>query len=492
MAVPGCSLAQTIRFGVDFLDAGRYSVSMPDKSANEVPRDVRDLYFRGSQALQRQNFDYAITFFMQALQREPGFLECRQHLRAAQYKKSGGSTSFFKKIVGGAGLQPLIAKAQMTKGKNPREAMQIAEQILESDPSNSSAHRIIAECAMEADFPKTACFSYEILLKNSPKDYELGMAYAEALARAGQIQKAEDYYIELQRYFPQRGEIATAMKNLSARRTLNEGGYDSLAGGTGSYRDILKDKEESARLEQEHRVVKADDTAGALIKEYESQLAREPGNIKRMRDIAELYAQKKDFDKALEYFERMRASETGNDPSIEKAFVDMTLKRFDHRISQLDASNPEQAAEAEQLRAEKAAFQLDETRKRAERYPTDLQIKFELGQLYLAAGQISEAIAQFQKAQANPQRRLAAMAFLAQCFAAGGKNEMAVRKLQEALKEKPVFDEEKKEMIYQLGVLLDKMGRKEEAIKQFEEIYEMDIGYKDVGKRVDDYSAGKG
>jgi len=185
---------------------------------------VRDLYFRGSQALQRQNFDYAMTFFTQALQREPGFLECRQALRAAQYKKSGGSTSFFKKIVGGAGLQPLIAKAQMTKGKNPREAMQIAEQILESDPSNSSAHKIIAECAMELDYPKTACFSYEILLKNSPRDYDLGMAYAEALARAGLIDKAESQYVDLQRLFPHRGEIGNAMKDLSARRTLDEGG----------------------------------------------------------------------------------------------------------------------------------------------------------------------------------------------------------------------------------------------------------------------------
>jgi len=477
---------------VDFLDAGQYVSTMPDKSANEVPRDVRDLYIRGSQALQRQNLDYAITFFTQALQREPGFLECRQHLRAAQFKKSGGSTSFFKKIVGGAGLQPLIAKAQMTKGKNPLEAMQIAEQILESDPSNSSAHKIIAECAMESDFPKTACFAYEILLKNSPKDYDLGMAYAEALARSGQIQKAEDYYEEMQRYFPHRGEITSAIKNLSARRTLNEGGYDSLAGGTGSYRDILKDKDESARLEQEHRVVKSEDTTGALIQEYEAQLAREPGNIKRMRDIAELYSQRKEFDKALEYFERMRASETGNDPSIEKAFVDMTLKRFDHRISQLDASDPEQAAQAEQLRAEKAAFQLDELKKRAERYPTDLQIKFELGQLYLAGGQISEAIQEFQKAQNNPQRRLAAMSYLAQCFAARNMNDMATRKLQEALKEKPVFDDEKKDMVYQLGVLFDKMGKKEEAIKQFEEIYAMDISYKDVGKRVEDYYGGKG
>jgi len=465
---------------------------MADKTANEVPRDVRDLYFRGSQALQRQNFDYAITFFMQALQREPGFLECRQHLRAAQFKKSGGSTSFFKKIVGGAGAQPLIAKAQMTKGKNPREAMQIAEQILEGDPSNSSAHRILAECAMELDFPKTACFSYEILLKNSPRDYDLGMAYAEALAKSGQKEKAESYYIDLQRLFPNRGEIATAMKNLSARRTLDEGGYDSLAGGTGSYRDILKDKGESVRLEQENRVVKADDTTGALIQEYEAQLAREPGNVKRMRDVAELYAQRKEFDKALEYFDKMRASETGNDPSIEKAFVEMALKRLDHQISQLDVTDPGQAAAADQLRAEKAAFQLEETRKRTERYPTDLQLKFELGQLYFAAGKLNEAIQEFQKAQNNPQRRLAAMSALAQCFAARNMNDMAARKLQEALREKPAFDDEKKEMVYQLGVLFDKMGKKEEAIKQFEEIYSMDIGYKDVAKRVDDYYSSRG
>ena len=80
---------------------------MPDKSLNEIPRDIRDLYQRGKDAFQRQNFEYAITFFNQALQREPGFLECRQALRVAQYKKAGGNTGFFRKMVGGASAQPL-------------------------------------------------------------------------------------------------------------------------------------------------------------------------------------------------------------------------------------------------------------------------------------------------------------------------------------------------------------------------------------------------
>ena len=69
-------------------------------------------------------------------------------------------------------------------------------------------------------------------------------------------------------------------------------------------------------------------------------------------------------------------------------------------------------------------------------------------------------------------------------------NDLAARRLQEALKEKPVFDEEKKDLVYQLGCVLEKMGKKEEAIEQFKQIYELDIGYKDVAAKVDNYYSG--
>lgn len=464
---------------------------MPEKSISELPRDLRDLYQKGATALQRQNFDYAIAILQQVLQREPACLECRQALRAAQIKKTEGKTGFFKKMLGGASSSPLIAKAQMAKSR-PLEAMQIAEQILEGDPQSSSGNKILAEAAMAVELPKTACFAYEILLRNSPKDYELTMAYGEALAAAGQITKAESTYVELARAYPTKGEITAALKNLSARKTLDEGGYESLASGTGSYRDILKNKDEAVRLEQENRVVKAHDVAEGLIGEYEARLAKEPQNLKLLRSIAEMHVQKKDFDKALEFYERLRASEGGIDPSLEKAIADTASKRFDHLLSQLNPGIPEEASQIELLKQEKATFQLEECRRRAERYPTDLQIKFELGQLYFAAGKFNEAMGEFQKAQANPQRRLQAMAYLGQCFAAKGMNDMAARRIQEALKEKPGFDDEKKDLIYMLGSVLEKMGKKEEAIEQFKQIYEVDIGYKDVAAKVDAYYSGQG
>src|SRR5947209_8900874 len=155
---------------------------MPKKNLNEVPRDVRELYQKGSVALQRQNFEYAIAIINQALQREPGLFECRQALRVAQFKQAGGTSGFFKKMLGGASSSPQVAKAQMTMRKNPLEAIQIAEQILNGDPQSSAAHKILAEAALAADLPRTSCFSYEILLKNSPKDYNLTMDYGKALA----------------------------------------------------------------------------------------------------------------------------------------------------------------------------------------------------------------------------------------------------------------------------------------------------------------------
>src|SRR5205814_10481642 len=131
------------------------------------------------------------------------------------------------------------------------------------------------------------------------------------------------------------------------------------------------------------------------------------------------------------------------------------------------------------LQAERQAFELSECQKRAEKFPTDLQIRFELGQLYFQAGKIMEAIQEFQKAQSNPNRRVKAMSYLGQCYARKNMNELAVRTMESALKEKLTWDEEKKELAYNLGSVLEKMGKREDAKRQFEEIFAMDSGYRD-------------
>ncbi len=54
----------------------------------------------------------------------------------------------------------------------------------------------------------------------------------------------------------------------------------------------------------------------------------------------------------------------------------------------------------------------------------------------LKLAKLTEAIGEFQKAQQNPNRRIAAMSYLAQCFAKRNMNDSAVRMFQNAIKEK--------------------------------------------------------
>ena len=154
---------------------------MPEKPFAQVPRDLKDFYQKGTAALERQNLDYAISILEQVVLREPAFLEARQALRAAQIKKHGSGGGFFKKILGGASNSPLIAKGQLTVRKNPVEAMQIAEQILASDPNSPSGNKLLAEAALGAELPKTACFALEIARRSSPQDVDLRKRYAQAL-----------------------------------------------------------------------------------------------------------------------------------------------------------------------------------------------------------------------------------------------------------------------------------------------------------------------
>lgn len=464
---------------------------MPEKSLHQIPRMWREQYEKGLTALQRQNLDYAIPLFTQILQSEPRFYECRAALRAAQFKKAGVGPGLFKKFLGTASSQPMLAKGQFALRNNPLDAIQAAEQVLNGDPHSTGAHKLLAEAALAADLPLTAVLSLEILRNQSPKDRDIAMKLAVALGKAGQPAKAEEVLTEFAQADPGNNEIRQALKDLSAQRTMKEGGYDKLVDGKGSYRDILKDKAEAVSIEQENREVKSGDVADRLLEEYEARLATEPDNMKLLRSIAELYTQKKDFDRALGYYRQIAQTEGSSDSSLERAIAETSVKKYDFALSQLDPKAPDYAEQSARLEAEKRAFQLTECQQRADKYPNDLQIRFELGELYFQAGKISEAIQEFQKAQSNPHRRIQALSYLGQCFSRRGMNDLAARTLQNAIREKVVFDDEKKELIYALGCVFEKMGKADEAIEQFKQIYEVDIGYKDIAAKVDAYYAGR-
>src|ERR1700720_228912 len=132
---------------------------MAEKSLSDLPRELRVLFNKGNDAMQRENFDYAIDLYNQVLTKEPAIFEVRKALRNAQFKKAGDGGGFFKKVWGTASSQPMVAKGEMALRKDPAEALQIAEHILNTEPTSSGAHRLVVKAADALDLPRTAVMS---------------------------------------------------------------------------------------------------------------------------------------------------------------------------------------------------------------------------------------------------------------------------------------------------------------------------------------------
>jgi len=460
---------------------------MPEKSIREISRAVKDQYEKGLMAIQRDNLDYALQILSGALKLEPGFYECREALRSAQLKKASKKGGFFKKLLGSASGSPLLAKGQVQLRTNPVEAIATAEQVLNVDPNSVAAHKLLADAALAVDLPRTAVLSLEIAFRNNP-DRNVALKLGEALAVAGDASRAEAMMSELAKTLPGDVEVQQVLKNVCANRTMRQG-YEGLANGQGSYRDVLRDEKEAVALEQEQKSVKSSDVSDQMIRDYEGRLGQEPQNIRLHRSLAALYTERHLFDRALAVYEKLTGIEGVADPSLETLMIETGLKKYDFQIEQLDPGSDDYAEQLKDLESGRKDYELSAWQRLTERYPNNHEMRFQVGKLLMKAGAVNEAIQAFQKAQANPHLHTQALHFLGLCFAKKGIHDLAARTLQNALKDKVVFDDEKMEIVYALGEVLEAMGKGDEAIEQFKSIYEIDIDYRDVAGKIDTYYA---
>ena len=241
--------------------------------------------------------------------------------------------------------------------------------------------------------------------------------------------------------------------------------------------------------EEEAESVPSDYTSEDVLEEkiyfMEEKLQEEPNNHKLAVDIARLYVERQDFERAFEYFDWVQENNTVGDSAIDKAIAEAHEAQFESELRQLNPDDPHEGAEHARLIEERDAFMLENCQERADRYPTMLEFRFELGEWLFRAGDVNEAIHAFQRAQNSPGHRLRSLSYLGQCFLQRGMHDMAVSMFEKGLQEKSAMDDQKKEMVYHLGCVYEEIGKIAEAMEQFKSIYEVDIGYRDVATKVE-------
>ena len=375
---------------------------MAEKTTETIHRNAHDLYERALGALERNNLEYAIEMFRQCLAIEPNFVRGRQYLRAAQTKNA--SAGAFKRMMSAARAAPQLTKAKMATQKNPAEAMNIAEQVLSGDPRNGQALLLLAEAAEAGAHLETVIQTLEYYTKLNPKDLRNLHWLARTYGAVKNYEGAREVYERILQINPTNFEAQKGIKDVTAHGAMQGGGWDDAK----SYRDVIKDKDEAVALEQQSRVVRAEDMTENLIQEQLAKLRQDPENPVIRRELGKLYAQKGEYQTALDYLEKLAASEGSGDAAMEHEISEIKSKRFDAEITKKKnqlATNPANAAALEneiaKLERELDQIKLAEHQHLVERYPNDLMYRFDFAVQLMKLDKIQEAIEQFQKSVAQ-------------------------------------------------------------------------------------------
>ncbi len=439
--------------------------------------EARQLWEKGYDCVEKKNYDYAMELLCMALEQDPSFFECRMALRAAQMKKHENAGRLAKMAAAATTAHHLAQAKLATSKKNNFGALAHAEKILCADPENSSAHRVIVDAAKQLDYPQTLLSSLQLLKRVNPKDNELTRELADALEKLGDYEQAEAVMARLAKMNPNDIFLQQAYKDTAAKATIYRGGYEQMMEGHGE-----TDEEDDGPTTGDFT---SEDVLDEKIYFMEEQLQEESENYKLAVDIARLYVERNDFERAFEYFEWVQENNPVGDSAIDKAIAEAHEARFDLDLNGLNPDDPNEAAEHARLTEERNAFMLENCQERADRYPTMLEFRFELGEWLFRAGEIENAIHAFQRSQNNPGHRLRSLSYLGQCFLQRGMHDMAVSMFEKGLQEKSAMDDQKKEMVYHLGCVYEEVGKMAEAMEQFKSIYEVDIGYRDVAAKVE-------
>jgi Tfp pilus assembly protein PilF len=321
--------------------------------------------------------------------------------------------------------------------------------------------------------------------------YEQRGNFAQAIALWELIRKA----------LPNDDEAFSKSKDLSAKDTIARGRYEQSV-----HERVARNNEEeeaapapapasSPRL----REVMAEPPAAPTDRvSHEAAALRDriqadPTNYRLHLQLAGLYRRAEKLGEA-----RIALQEglqmTGNHFELAIDLADLEIEPFRRNLALTTEKMRREGTTDEldrirlKLLKEINARELDVYRQKAERYPTELGHRFELGVRLLRANQTDEAIRELQAARADPHYQWRSLYFLGFCFKARNNWRLAQRNFEEALRCLPANEEEtRKEILFQLAHGSADAGDLAHAVELGYELANLDFAYKDIGKLLDEW-----
>jgi tetratricopeptide (TPR) repeat protein len=449
---------------------------------NETELDPKllNLWKKSLLANETKNWDYVVSLALPVVKAAPMFFEARLLLRRAE----GELVRSQKKSLFGGGMSMSFKSSK----KDPFEAIaEIEENVFQKDPFNIRANQEFYDHAMRAGEPALAALGLETIRAGHPANTKVMHQLAEHYMGHGEPEKAGDVYRAILKNDPRDMAANKGEKDAAARTSIERQGWQ------GTVHESRKDAAGDNLLELLNKQGMTREQMEDLLGQLSTQYDAEPENIGIVKNLANVLEKMENYEEAMGFYS-YALTLNPSDVSMQRRVEMLQDKIRDIQIAQFESdieaepNHPDVAqkrAELAEIRRARGKQAVEEAKIRVDRNPTDKAIRFDLGQAYFNCDMYTEAIPELQQARQNPHIRTKALLLLGRCFERKNMNDLAVNAFVDASKELTVMDNTKKEVLYELAMVYEKMGKRDEYLEALKEIYNNDYGYRDVAKRVE-------
>jgi tetratricopeptide (TPR) repeat protein len=457
---------------------------MTEVTLEQTSPKAKNLFNKGFGAFERGALEVAVDLLFQCVELEPGFVQGRRFLRAAEVQLSmrKKTNAIALKLTFLMSLPMYIKGTLLLKKGKTEEALALSEHLIRKDPFNHEFMGLFMESASAADMLNGAIQTLEIQKEQRGDDLVVLRLLGSAYRRAGNAKMAREVFERMDELSPNNPEIIKLMKDAMAMHSMKGDGWQEAQEKGTNYRDLIKDTKEAVVLEQQAKSVKSEKDVQALVTETLAKIEAEPKNLNFYRALARLYLQNKQFDEAIGTLTRAMEVSAG-DPEIDAALSAARLQKLDYEIAQLKEAGNSEAVEAKEY--EKLQFAFDDLQARVAHYPNDPKLRYEWGTMLFENEYVNEAIQQFQFSQKNLKYRVGSLYYLGLCFKQKGQYDLAKDQLEKALPDLLTMDDMKKAVCYELGEVWALLANHEKALEYYKLVYQADINYRDVTQKVE-------
>ncbi|NOX56042.1 MAG: tetratricopeptide repeat protein, partial [Planctomycetes bacterium] len=288
-------------------------------SFDDKKKIAADCWRKGSEAMARENWDYAIDMFSKAVAFVPENLMYRQTLRGGEYRKYNNNKTGAKmagmKLMG---IRGRIKKAKMQKDWEAVE--RAAEDGLKINPWDAQLNADLGEAAKNLGYGEVAVFAYQCALKEDPDNKAYNRAYAEILENRGEYQQALKIWGHLMKLDPHDSEARMKYNELQASAVLDRGGYEKAE----SAKDTLAEQ----KLAKQIGLDKSGEAIGpgmSVEADLQRAIRKEPDNPDPYVKLAQHYRSERKLEEALELL-RKAAEVSGGESGIVEQAEDVELE----------------------------------------------------------------------------------------------------------------------------------------------------------------------